>query len=215
MYTPYSDMRFEASLIRRFWTRTRAYIKAGARRYERDIEQVGVASEVDGYAFNVGYERSLTETTRFRVEAGIEESEPAGGESDTNPVWDINLVNKLETVTLLAQVKRSVNASGAGRVSSRDSFNLSVKKQFSDRVDGGLGIRAYTTERLSGDPDTFEERDYAQFRARLAYALSRSFSVEADYRYTYSDRSTTTGSGKSNSIVLWLTYQPNAMKTSR
>jgi hypothetical protein len=214
-HTPYTDARLEASLIRGFSTRTRAYVKASARRYERDDQPVGAPKEVDGYTYSIGLERGLTETTRFRAEIGVEESKPEIGESDTNAVWDFNLRNKLETVTVLAQVKRSINASGTGRISLRDSFNLSLKKQFSERTEGGLGIRAYTTEQLKGDSDTFDERDYAQFRAQLAYALSRTLWVEADYRYTWIDRSTASGSGKANSIVLWFNYKPTAMTASR
>ena len=89
-------------------------------------------------------------------------------------------------------------------------YNLSMTKQFSERFNGGLGVRAYTTDQLSSDPGNFQERDYAQLRAQLSYALSRTFLVEADYRYTYIDRSTVTGNGRSNSIILWLTWQPNA-----
>jgi len=209
-YTPYSDVRFEATLTRGFSTRTRGYIRAGAGRFERDIEQVGVPSEVDGIGINIGIERDLTETTRFRAEVGVVETEPKGGESDTDPVWDVNLVRNLETVTLLAQVIRSVNSDGGGRVTLRGSFNLSMTKQFSERFNGGLGIRAYTTDQLSSDPSTFEERDYVQLRAQLSYALTRTFLVEAAYSYTRLDRSMVAEDADSNSIIFWLTWQPTA-----
>lgn len=210
LYTPYSNARIEASLFRGFSTRTRGYIKAGARRYEPDVQGAGAANDLDGVAFNVGIERRLTQTSQFRAEAGMEESKPSGGESDSNAVWDISLVNKLETLTLLAQVKRSVNASGAGRVSLRDSLNLNMKRQFSDRLDGGLGIRAYSTNRLDGDPGNLDERDYVQFLAQMTYALSRTFSVQGEYRYTHVDRSTLADTAKSNSIIFWFSWQPNA-----
>ena len=209
-YIPFTDVRFEASLTRGFSTRTRGYIRASAGRIENEFELIGFTSEVDGLGLSVGIERGLTQTTRFRAEVGVAETELNGGESDTDPVWDINLVRDLETVTLLAQVRRTVNSDGDGRVTLRDSFNLSVKNQFSERLEGGLGVRVYTTDQLSSDLGTFEERDYAQLRAQLSYALSRTFLVEGDYRYTYSDRSTVAGNGKSNSITLWLTWEPNA-----
>ena len=128
-------------------------------------------------------------------------------------MWDVNLVRNLETVTLLAQVKRSVSGDGGGRgrLVLRDSFNLSVKKRFSERFDGGLGIRAYTTDQLSSDVSgSNEERDYAQLRAQLTYWLASTFSVQADYRYTYIDRSTAADDADSNSIILWLIWQPTA-----
>ena len=211
-FTPYSDVRFDASLIRGFSARTRGYIRASVRSYEPD--NAGV--DVDGVGFNIGFDRKLTETTRFRAEVGVEDTEPAGSESDSNVVWDINVVKRVETVTLLAQYRRSMNGAGAGRVTARDSFNLSVRKQFyPERLSGGLAIRAYTTERLSSDPGTIDERDYEQFRAQLTYALTRTFSVQGDYRYTYIDRSATAGSDNSNAIILWLIYRPTAMTTSR
>ncbi len=210
--TPYSDLRFDASLMRGFSARTRGYIRASTRSYEPD--NAGV--DVDGFAFNVGFDRDLTETTRLRAEVGVEETEPSGGESDSNAVWDINVVKNAETVTLLAQYRRTMNGSGGGRVTARDSFNLSVRKQFfPERLEGGLGVRAYTQERLSSDPGIIDERDYVQFRAQLTYALSRTFSVQGDYRYTYIDRSATAGSDNSNAIILWLIYRPTAMTTSR
>jgi long-subunit fatty acid transport protein len=209
-HTPFTDARFEASLTRGFSTRTRGYIRATVGRIENEFELIGFTSEVDGRGLSVGIERGLTQTTRFRAEVGVAETEVNGGDSDTDPVWDVNLVRNLETITLLAQVRRSVNSDGNGRVTLRDSFNLSVKKQFSERFDGGLGVRAYTTDQLSSDPGTFEDRDYIQLRAQLGYALTRTFLVEAAYSYTRLDRSTVAEDADSNSIIFWLTWQPTA-----
>ncbi len=212
VFTPYSDVRFDASLIRGFSARTRWHIRASTRSYEPD--NAGV--DVDGVGFNIGFDRDLTESTRIRAEVGVEDTEPAGGESDSNVVWDINVVKNAETVTYMAQYKRSMNGAGSGRVTARDSFNLSVKKQFfPERLEGGLGVRAYTTERLSSDPGVIDVRDYVEFRAQLTYAMSRTFSVQAEYRYTYIDRSVTAGSDNSNAVILWLIYRPTAMTTSR
>jgi hypothetical protein len=217
-YSPFTDLRYELSLTRGFSTRTRGYIRSSGGTIENDFPLLGVTNEVDGLGVAVGIERGLTETTRLVAEVGVAETEPQGGESDTDVVWDFNLVRNLETTTLLAQVRRSVNSDGRGRVTLRDSFNLSMTKQFSERVNGGLGVRVYATDQLSSDssdPSTFEERDYAQIRARIGYALSQTFLVEADYRYTYLDRSTVADNAKSNSIIVWLTWQPTGTRPRR
>jgi hypothetical protein len=213
---PYSDVRVVATLYRSLSTRTRGYANISARRYKRETLGIGGSREVDGVAFNVGIERNLTQTAKLRAEVGVEESKPkSGGASDSNAVWDINYVKKLETIKMLARYKRSINASGTGRISLRDSINLGIQKPFSERLTGGLGVAAYSTEPVRLIPGfTFDERDYAQVYLQLAYALSPTFSVQADYRYTYIDRSTT-GSGDSNNVALWLIYQPTAMTTSR
>jgi hypothetical protein len=208
-YTPYSDARIEASFSRSLSTRTKMYVRAGAGRFERDISSLGVPDEVDGLGIDLGIERGLTETTRLRAEVGYVETEPLGGQSDSDIVWDFNLIRTLETIKLLAQVKRSVNSDGLGRLSLRDSFNLSAKNRFSERLEGGLGIRAYSADQLSSDIATFEERDYAQLRATLSYALTRTFLIEGDYRYTYIDRSMAPDTAKSNSITIWFTWEPN------
>ena len=214
-YVPFTDMRFEASLTRGFSSRTRAYFRASAGRIENEFESIGFTSEVDGLGLSVGIERDLTQTTKFRAEVGIVESELNGGASDTDVAYDVNLVRNLETVTFLVQLRRSVNSDGEGRASLRDSFNLSMTKEFSERVRGGLGVRAYTTDQLSSDLNPFEERDYAQFRAQLSYALSRTFLVEGEYRYTHLDRSFSAENAKSNSFILWLTWQPTGMSAAR
>jgi hypothetical protein len=214
-FVPFSDARVEVSLYRRFTPRTRWHIKAGARSYEPESDIVNEAVDIDGAAVNVGFDTRLTETFRFRAEVGVEETEPDGAESESEVVWNINLVKRLETGSFMAQYRRGVNPGGSGRVSLRDSFNLSFTRPFSERFRLGLGVRAYTTEQLTGDDD----RDYIQFRARLTYAILRTFSIEADYRYTYQDRSEFANigdtSGDSNGIILWLIYQPRTITTSR
>jgi hypothetical protein len=220
VYTPFTDLRYEVSLTRGFSTRTRGYIRASAGTVENDFELLGITNEVDGAGLSIGIERGLTETMRFRAEVGVVETEAelggiAVGESDTDAVWDLNLVRDLESVTLLAQIRRSVNSDGAGRVTLRDTFNLSMTKQFSERLEGGLGIRAYSTDQLSSDTIPFEGRDYAQFRAQLSYALSRTFLVEAEYRYTHLDRATVSENAKSNNVFLWLTWQPTGTSADR
>lgn len=209
-YAPYTDARFDISLTRSFSPRTRGFLRVGTRRYERDTPQVGVPTKLDGIGASIGIERGVTETIRVRAEVGVTETEPAGGQSDTDYVYDINVVRVLETTTLLAQVKRSVNSDGGGRATLRDSFNLGMTKQFSDRVEGGLGVRAYATNNLSSDAGSVDERDYAQIRATLSYAFTQTFLVEGDYRYTYLDRSSVSENSKSNSIIIWFTWQPAA-----
>lgn len=207
-FTPYSDARFDVSLSRDFSTRTRGYIRAGAGRFERDVAGGGLPDEVDSLGIDVGIERFLTETTRFRAEVGYVETDPQNGQSDSEVVWDVHMVRELETIRFLAQVKRSVNSGGDGRLTLRDSFNLGVKNQFSERLEGGLGVRAYTTDQLSSDNAAFEERDYAQLRATLSYAITRTFLVEGDYRYTFVDRASSPDNAKSNSITIWFTWEP-------
>jgi hypothetical protein len=200
----YTDARVMGSLGRKFTERVRGYIGVGARKYENDLN-----NDVDGVGAVIGIESDISETTRFEAEIGYEDTEQSlTGESDANFVANVNLVRNLETVTMLAQYRRDVAASGAGRVTARDSLNLMLRKQFTERVSGGLGVRGYQTEAVGEQAVTFEERDFIEFRANLAVALSRAFSVQGDYRHARVERSGLEGSADGNSIILWLVYRP-------
>jgi hypothetical protein len=201
----YTDARVAGSLGRMFTERTRGYIGVGARKYENDIGD----NEVDGVGAMIGVESEVSQTTRFQAEVGYEDTEQsATGESDANFVANVSLIRRLETITLLAQYRRDVAATGAGRVTERDTLNFTVRKQFTERVRGGLGVRAYQTKGIGEQAITLEERDFTEFRAELAVALSRAFSVEADYRYARIDRTGFEDSADGNSIILWLVYRP-------
>lgn len=201
----YQDQRIEASLGRMFTERTRGYIGVGARRYENDEG----TNDVDGYGAVLGVESDVSQTTTFQAEVGYENTEnDATGDSDSSIVGNVNLVRRLETVTMLAQYQRNVAASGSGKVSARDTLNFNLKKQFTERVSAGLGVRAYKTDGIGDQAVTVEDRDQLEFRAEFAVALSRAFSVEADLRHTQLERSGAEGSADSNSIILWLVYKP-------
>jgi hypothetical protein len=204
----YTDRRLGGSLGWNFTERTRGYVGVGVRKYENDLG----TNDVDGVGASVGIESELSQTTRLKAEIGYEDTERSiTGESDANFVANFNLVRRLETVTMLAQYRRDVAASGAGRVTARDSLNLTLRKRFTQRVSAALGVRAYQTESVGDETLTFEERDYTEFRAQLAVALSRAFSVEGDYRHARIDRSNLEGSADGNSITLWLVYRPTAI----
>ena len=201
----YTDQRLEGSLGWNFTERTRGYLGAGVRKYENDLGN----NDVDGVVATVGIESEFSQTTRLVAEIGYEDTERSDtGESDANVVGNFNLIRRLETVTMLAQFRRDIAATGAGRVTTRDSLNFMLRKQFTERVSGTLGVRAYQSEDVGGEAVTLEERDYAEFRAQLGVALSRAFFVEGDYRHARIDRSGLEGSADGNSITLWLVYRP-------
>ena len=120
---------------------------------------------------------------------------------------DFSLTQRLELITLVAQYKRSINASGSGRLTARDALNLRFTRRLSDKLSAGLGVRAYTTTDLSDILD-FTERDYVQLRSRFTWNFSSAFAVEADYRYTFTRRTSLSESANSNSVILWFVYRP-------
>jgi hypothetical protein len=205
LLTDYSDARLNLIYRRSFSNVTKWGVSLTGRRYDSDNSP----EEIDGYGLSAGIEHRLSEKTRVRAAIGFEDTDESGSESgDPEVTGSLSLSRNLETIRLFAQYRRSVNGGGAGTVSVRDSLNLNFRRRLNERISAGLGVRAYKTKGVSG---TFsnEDRDYVQLQSTLAWYLTKSFVIEADYRYTVIDRSEVLeGSANSNRVTLWFTYQP-------
>ena len=211
LLTNYSDARVSASYLRNWSPRNTAILTAGYRQFEPEG-----SNKLTGTSLNAGFERRLTETTRLRALIGLEEStDEVTDQSDTNWVADISLTRNLQTITMLAQYRRTVSGGGIGSLSTRDALNLNFTRRLSDRISAGFGVRAYQDESLNDTIIIFEERDYIQLRAQLTWQLSRNLSLDANYRYTFIDRCELCESANSNSIIIWLNYRPKPFIRSR
>jgi hypothetical protein len=162
-----------------------------------------------------GVNYRVSETARFRATAGLENTEVGDNDNDMNWVADVSFVRRQKTTTLLAQYRRSISASGSGSLATRDSISLNFTRDLSDRISAGLGARIYSTNAIDETIAPFEERDYVQLRARFTWYLSRTISMEADYRYTFLARENLEESANSNQITIWMNYVPVPMTSSR
>lgn len=204
----YTDLRLEGALSRAWTQRTQIYAGVSARQFENKAS----GEEVDGYGVGIGAESRLSQTTSLRAEIGYEDTEQAStGESDSNIVGNLSVVRRLETMTLLAQYRRNVSANGSGRVTARDSLNFNLHKDFTERVSGGLGVRFHQSDAVGDGTTASRDREFLQLRAQIELAVSRSVSLEADYRYATVDRSAFEGTAESNRIMLWLVYRPTPL----
>lgn len=200
--TDYTDTRFRFSYLRDFSQRNTGIITATARNYNAD----DILDDTTGYGLAAGFTRNLTENSLFRALVGVENTERFLQDDSQNFVFDLYYRQRLETILLIAQYRRSVIASGAGRLTARDSVNLRFTRQLSDKLSAGLGVRAYQTTGLSDI--SIIERDYVQLRSQLTWSLSSAFSLEANYAYTFIRRSNLDDSANSNNINLWFVYHP-------
>jgi hypothetical protein len=202
----FTDTRLRISMDRAFSERTTGIILATARTY--DIEDL--ATDTQGVGIQAGFERALSSTTSFRALVGIEDTESDISSVDPTFTADVSLRRRLETVNVLAQYRRTVNANGSGRLSVRDAVNLNLSRRLSEKVTAGLGVRAHQSNSLD-EILTIDERDFIQLRSQFIWNLSSNFAAEFDYRYTFQKRSALPESANSNQIMLWLIYQPNSI----
>ena len=209
----YTDLRSRLT-FRHAWSPRNAFILAGTyRTFESDCPTCTDA--VSGFGGRIGIESRLSETMTLRALVGAETTELESGEDDTSPMAEISLLRNFETMTLFAQYQRSISGGGGGSLSARDQFNINFRRQLTDRIAAGLGVRAYKTDALESGVITVDERDYVQLRALFVWNLSETLALETHYRYTILDREVAGESANSNNVMVWLNWRPTPIVRSR
>ncbi len=203
----YTDARLNLNYRRNFSSVLAGLLTVTARKFDTSVE----LSDITGSGLKVGFERALSEKMQLTVLIGMEDTDKEGVETDPEVVGDVTLIRNLETIRLLALYRRSISATGAGRLSVRDSINLNFRRRLSEKISAGLGVRAYQSRGI-GDSPSIDDRNYVQLQSSFLWYLTQSMVIEADYRYTILDRSESVG-GRSNSnqINLWFVYQPRTI----
>ena len=192
---------------RRAWSQRYSSVVMGTyRRYEPEGREAAT-----GTGLQAGIDGAVSRNTRLRVLAGLEDTDNEFGESHMDWVADVSLVRRLQTITLLAQYRHSISGGGSGTLSSRDEINLSFTRRLNERISAGLGVRAYATNALEDEAVNFDARDYIQMHARFTWNLTRTWFIEADYRYTFLNRERIGEGANSNDVTIWLSYRPTAI----
>jgi hypothetical protein len=202
----YTDIRVGVGMERAFSDRTTGILQVTGRKYELDDG----SSDADGVSISGGFERSLSQTTSFRALIGVEDTDSSISQVDPTLIANISLRRRLQTINILAQYRRSVSASGVGRLSVRDSFSLNLSRLLSEKITVGIGARMYQTNSLD-EIVTIDERNYVQLRSQFIWHITKSFAAEVDYRYTFQKRAALAESSNSNQINLWFVFQPNSI----
>jgi hypothetical protein len=179
----------------------------------RTYDSVAANSDITGIGALVGFERGLSEKTRVSAMIGVEDIDQEEGNAEPEIVGFAALTRNLKTIRMFAQYRRSITATGAGRLSIRDSVNLNFRRRLTERIVAGLGVRAYQS-RGTTEAAAIDDRNYIQLQASFLWYLSTSFAIETQYRYTVLDRSDVFGErSNSNRLNLWFTYQPRTIPT--
>ena len=207
LLTDYTDTRLNLGYDRSISNVSKFRITATARKYQAD----NALEDVTGVGAMVGLERALSQKMSLTAMIGLEDTQTGGVATDPEVVGFIRLMRNLETIRLFAEYRRSIYATGAGRLSLRDSLNLNFRRRLNDKISAGLGVRAYQSVGTT-DVASIDDRNYIQLKASFNWYLSNSFVVDVDYRYTILDRTgILTESSNANQVNLWLVYQPNTV----
>jgi hypothetical protein len=203
----YSDARLNFEYRRELSNITSGGILLTGRRYD----STGLPAEVDTTGILLTMRHALSEKTTVTADVGLEQVDEANVDFDPEIVGRLRLTRSLEIIRLFAEYRREIYGDGAGVLSARDSINLNFQRRLHEKISAGLAVRAYQTNRIGGGVSS-EQRNYVQLQSSLFWYLSRSFVVQADYRYTVIDRGEEFGGiANSNQVTVWLVYQPRTV----
>ena len=203
----YTDTRLNLTYRRAFSSVNTSVLRLTGRNFDTDAS----GRDITGYGIQGGFEYDLSEKTEFRGLIGVEDTDQSGADTDLEVVGELTLIRRLETIRTLARYKRSINSGGGGRLTIRDSVTFNFRRRLSERISAGFGVRAYQSEAID-KLATFDDREYLQLQSSFLWYLAEAYVIEAEYRYTINDRSTTIGErANSNQINLWFTYQPRTV----
>ncbi len=203
----YTDARVSLNYRRNFSSVLAGLLTVTGRKYD----SAAALGDTSGYGLQVGFERALSEKMHLTAMVGMEDTDQEGVETDPEVVGNVTLIRNMETIRMFVQYRRSVVASGAGRLDVRDALNFNFRRRLNEKISAGLGVRAYQTRGVGGAA-TIDDRNYIQLQSTFRWYLATSYVIEASYRYTIIDRSEAIGQrANSNQINLWFTYQPKTI----
>jgi hypothetical protein len=203
----FSDVRLNLEYRRALSNITSWGILATGRRYD----STGLPAEVDTTGLLLTMRHALSEKSTVAASVGLEKVDEADVDFDPEVVGHIRLTRNLEIIRMFAEYRRRIYGNGAGVISVRDSVNFNFQRRLNEKISAGLGVRAYQTDRIGGGISS-EQRRYVQLQSSLYWYLSKSFVIEADYRYTVINRGEEFGGiANSNQLTIWLAYQPRTV----
>jgi hypothetical protein len=201
----FSDARLSVNLSRSLSDVSTGLFRLTGRSYENE----DAARDVQGYGFLVGMGYAISQTTQVTAMFGLEDVDQPNLDADPEIVGFATVTRRLETIRLLAQYRRTISASGSGKLSVRDNINLNFRRRLSETITAGLGVRAYQSRDIGGQASV-DNRDYVQLQSEFLWYLTRHFAFEVDYRYTILGRADLGERSNSNRINLWFAYRPNS-----
>jgi hypothetical protein len=203
----YTDARLNLNYRRAFSDLNSGLLTLTARRYD----SAASLNDITGVGLLAGFEHRFSEQMQVTAMIGFEDTNQSGALLDPEVVGNVTLTRDLDTIRMFARYKRSINASGGGRLTIRDVLNVNFRRRLSEKISAGLGIRAYRSDRISAVTPT-EDRQYVQLQSSFLWYLSSAMLIETSYRYTISNRRSVAGErSNSNQINVWFVYQPRTV----
>jgi hypothetical protein len=208
--TDFNDTMFATGIVRQIDDRNRATAKLIVSNFEASAND----NDTDTIGVEGSFSRVISDVWTFMLTTGLRRSDITFRDAqlafvedvDTNFALNLGFRKRSERSTLNLDVRRLIDPNSSGFLEQRDEFRVSVRRQMSPTLTGGLAFRAIDTNVL-GDAATYASRDYARIDMYLEWALTQAWSVGVNYDSIYQKFEDDTRDANSNSVSVSLGYR--------
>lgn len=163
--------------------------------------------------FNVsaalGWQYSFTDT-EFDLFGSTSEIE-----SDTSGILaNVSAQKQFERTTWNTLYSRAVSGTSEGQQNTQDRFNVNVRRNFLERLDGTVSY-GFATNQRQLDTTGSTKNVITTVNAGLSYRLSPYWTLGGSYRYRLRSTETTEEDAESNALFFTLNYQDYKWAISR
>jgi hypothetical protein len=173
----------------------------------------GVASQYEttfdsnSYGAYVQWDTTFSETSRFYVRIGGQQTELASGETDTSVLSGIGGSWNSPRNTLFLDITRTVEPVAAGTVVERYQLRMQINHDVSPRLTLLLGVRGSHDEEID-ETGTFPTRKYAAAEGGFEWRVLRNFAVTGTYGYRWQEYADELSDRSSNGFLIGMVYEP-------
>jgi hypothetical protein len=203
---------FSAGITRRVDERNDVTARVVVQRYEADYNQ----NETDTVGVEGNFRRSLSRGGwSFELTTGVSRSDfsylnsqnQLVDNADTSFTYGVRFRNRTDRNTFNIDALRETNPNAGGYLFLRDEIRVYMRRAMSERLTGGIGLRAYSSETLD-DFAQSDKRDYARLELEMEWAIAPRVFLTGGYAFTSQEFADVTAvKASSNSIFLGITYR--------
>ena len=103
--------------------------------------------------------------------------------ADTSFTYGVRFRQRTDRNSINIDVLRQTNPNAGGYLYLRDEIRVYMRRSMTERLTGGIGLRAYSSETLD-DFAQSDERDYARLELQMEWAIAPRVFLSGGYAFT-------------------------------
>jgi hypothetical protein len=175
-------------------------LRASAAQYETAID-------ADAYGAGVIWETDYSQTSRFYISVGSQQTKQDGRDSETSLISGIGGRWETQRNQLFLDLTRDVGPVAAGTIVERHQLRFRLNHDISERFSSLLGARLHRDESID-EQSTYPTREYAAADVGVEWRFHRAFALTATYTYRWQEYSDEPSDASANGFLIGVVYEP-------